>query len=112
MKALEEKGADFISLTECIDTTTVQSKLTFHIFGALAEFERGLARERTMAGLKAAHERERGGGKPPALGEEEISRVQAMMKDSDISTVDICEPFDISRATLYRYVGTNGKWRR
>lgn len=62
MEALEEKGADFVSLTEGIDTTTAQGKLTFHIFGALAEFERELSRERTMAGLKAARERSFVGG--------------------------------------------------
>lgn len=112
MESLDEKGADFVSLTEGIDTTTAQGKLTFHIFGALAEFERELARERTMAGLKAARERGRVGGRPPALSEEEIPQVQAMMKDSDVSTSDICERFDISRATLYRYVGPNGERRR
>lgn len=112
MERLEDLGADFVSLTEGIDTTTAQGKLTFHIFGALAEFERELARERTMAGLKAARERGRVGGRPPALDEEDIPQVQAMMKDSDVSTADICERFDISRATLYRYVGPDGERRR
>jgi DNA invertase Pin-like site-specific DNA recombinase len=112
MEALEEKGVDFVSLTEGIDTTTAQGKLTFHIFGALAEFERELARERTMAGLKAARERGRVGGRPPALSEEEIPQVQAMMRNDEISTSDICERFDISRATLYRYVGPDGEHRR
>ncbi len=112
MEDLEEKGADFISLTEGIDTTTAQGKLTFHIFGALAEFERELSRERTMAGLKAARERGRVGGRPPALDEDEIPQVQAMMRDEEISTSDICERFGISRATLYRYVGPSGERRR
>jgi DNA invertase Pin-like site-specific DNA recombinase len=112
MESLEEKGVDFVSLTEGIDTTTAQGKLTFHIFGALAEFERELARERTMAGLKAARERGRVGGRPPALDEEDIPQVQAMMKDEGVSTSDICEQFDISRATLYRYVDPDGKRRR
>lgn len=112
MESLDEKGADFVSLTEGIDTTTAQGKLTFHIFGALAEFERELARERTMAGLKAARERGRVGGRPPALDEKEIPQVQAMMKDEEVTTSDICERFDISRATLYRYVGPNGDRRR
>lgn len=112
MEDLEEKGVDFISLTEGIDTTTAQGKLTFHIFGALAEFERELSRERTMAGLKAARERGRVGGRPPALDEDEIPQVQAMMRDEEISTSDICERFGISRATLYRYVGPSGERRR
>jgi DNA invertase Pin-like site-specific DNA recombinase len=112
MEALEEKGVDFVSLTEGIDTTTAQGKLTFHIFGALAEFERELARERTMAGLKAARERGRVGGRPPALDEEEIPQVQSLMRNEEVSTSDICERFDISRATLYRYIGPDGKRRK
>ena len=111
METLEEKGVDFVSVTEGIDTTTAQGKLTFHIFGALAECERELARERTMAGLRAARERGRVGGRPPAL-EEEIPRVQALMQDEEVPTADICERFGISRATLYRYVGPDGERRR
>ena len=112
METLEEKSADFVSLTEGIDTTTAQGKLTFHIFGALAEFERELTRERTMAGLKAAREQGRVGGRPPALDEEEIPQVQALMQDEEVSTSDICERYGISRATLYRYVGPDGERRR
>jgi DNA invertase Pin-like site-specific DNA recombinase len=112
MDALEDKGVDFVSLTEGIDTTTAQGKLTFHIFGALAEFERELARERTMAGLRAARERGQVGGRPRALDEEEIPQVQALMKDEDVPVADICERFDISKPTLYRYVGPDGERRR
>ncbi|MCS4162600.1 DNA invertase Pin-like site-specific DNA recombinase [Salinibacter ruber] len=112
MEKLEERGADFVSLTEGIDTTTAQGKLTFHIFGALAEFERELSRERTMAGLRTARERGRVGGRPPALDEEDIPEVQALMKDSDVTVSQICERFDISSPTLYRYVGPNGERRK
>ena len=112
MEALEERGVDFMSLTEGINTTTAQGKLTFHIFGALAEFERELARERTMAGLRAARERGRVGGRPRALDEEDIPQVQALMQDDGVSTANICERFDISKATLYRYVGPDGERRR
>ena len=112
MQDLEEKGVDFVSLTEGIDTTTAQGRLTFHIFGALAEFERELSRERTMAGLKAARERGHVGGRPPALDEDEIPQVQAMMRDEGISTSEICERFGISRATLYRYVAPDGERRQ
>jgi len=112
METLEEKGADFVSATEGIDTTTAQGKLTFHIFGALAEFERELNRERTMAGLRAARERGRVGGRPRALDEEDIPELQALMKDPNVSTSDICERFGISKATLYRYVGPDGERRR
>jgi DNA invertase Pin-like site-specific DNA recombinase len=112
MEALEEKDVDFVSLTEGIDTTTAQGKLTFHIFGALAEFERELGRERTMAGLRAARERGRVGGRPRALGEDDIPQVQALMQDEEVSTSDICERFGISKATLYRYVGPDGERRK
>ena len=112
MENLEERGVDFVSLTEGIDTTTAQGKLTFHIFGALAEFERELGRERTMAGLRAARERGRVGGRPRALSEEDIPELQALMKDPNVSAADICERFDVSKATLYRYVGPDGERRR
>ena len=112
MGTLEEGGVDFVSLTEGIDTTTAQGRLTFHIFGALAEFERELARERTMAGLKAARERGNTGGRPPALSEEDMPQIQALMRDDTVTTADICERFDISRPTLYRYVGPDGERRR
>lgn len=112
MEKLEERDADFVSLTEGIDTTTAQGRLTFHIFGALAEFERELSRERTMAGLRAARERGRVGGRPSALDEEDIPEVQALMKDPDVSVSQICERFGISSPTLYRYVGPNGKRRK
>ncbi len=112
METLEDRGVDFVSLTEGIDTTTAQGKLTFHIFGALAEFERELGRERTMAGLRAARERGRVGGRPRALSEEDIPELQALMKDPDVSTQQICDRFDVSKATLYRYVGPDGERRR
>jgi len=112
METLEEKGVDFVSLTEGIDTTTAQGRLTFHIFGALAEFERELGRERTMAGLRAARERGRTGGRPRALKEEDLPQVQALMRDPGVSTQQICERFGISKATLYRYVGPDGARRR
>jgi DNA invertase Pin-like site-specific DNA recombinase len=111
IEALDERGVEFVSLTEGIDTTTAQG-LAFHLFGVPAEFEREIARERTMAGLRAARERGRVGGRPRALSEEDLPQVQALMKDPDVSTAQICERFDVSKATLYRYVGPNGKRRR
>ena len=112
IEALGDRGVEFASLTEGIDTTTAQGRLAFHLFGALAEFEREIARERTMAGLRAARERGRVGGRPRALSEDDMPQVQALMKDPDISTAQICERFDVSKATLYRYVGPDGKRRK
>jgi DNA invertase Pin-like site-specific DNA recombinase len=100
MEELEDRGVDFVSLTEGIDTRTAQGRLIFHIFSALAEFERELAHERTMAGLRAARERGRIGGRPRALGEEDIPQVQALMKDPDVGTRQICERFEISKAIV------------
>jgi DNA invertase Pin-like site-specific DNA recombinase len=102
----------FRSLKENIDTTSSAGKLQFHIFSALAEFERDLNRERTMAGLRAARERGRVGGRPRALSEEDLPQVQALMRQPDVSTRQICERFGISKATLYRYVGPDGTRRQ
>jgi DNA invertase Pin-like site-specific DNA recombinase len=112
VERLQEKDVGFKSLKENIDTTSSAGKLQFHIFSALAEFERDLNRERTMAGLRAARARGRVGGRPRALSEEELPQVQTLMQNPDISTRQICERFEISKATLYRYVGPNGERRR
>jgi DNA invertase Pin-like site-specific DNA recombinase len=112
VERLGEKEVGFKSLKENIDTTSGAGKLQFHIFSALAEFERDLNRERTIAGLRAARERGRVGGRPRALSEEDLPQVQALMRQPDVSTRQICERFDISKATLYRYVGPDGARRR
>src|SRR5215208_6774592 len=69
---LQERGIGFKSLQESIDTTTSGGKLVFHIFGALAEFEREIIRERTNAGLTAARARGRSGGRPKALSDKQV----------------------------------------
>jgi DNA invertase Pin-like site-specific DNA recombinase len=112
MDVLDETGAGFVSLSEPIDTTSATGRLIFHLFAALAEFERELGRERTMAGLRAARAQGRVGGRPPALTEEDIPQVQALMREPEVSTRQICERFDISKATLYRYVGPDGERRK
>jgi DNA invertase Pin-like site-specific DNA recombinase len=112
VEQLGEKKVGFKSLKENIDTTSSAGKLQFHIFSALAEFERDLNRERTMAGLRAARERGRVGGPPRALSEEDLPQVQALMRQPDVSKRQICERFGISKATLYRYVGPSGERRR
>jgi DNA invertase Pin-like site-specific DNA recombinase len=104
MTDLEEQGIGFKSLTENIDTTTSGGKLIFHIFGALAEFERNLIRERTQAGLTAARARGRRGGRPKTLAARQLSIAQSLYADSKTSIPEICRTLKISKATLYRYI--------
>jgi DNA invertase Pin-like site-specific DNA recombinase len=105
---LAGSGIGFKSLTEHIDTTTSSGKLIFHVFGALAEFERDLIRERTQAGLHAARARGRRGGRPRLLaGAKKLAMVQAMYDDKSNTIEDICDALHISRATLYRYLKAN-----
>ena len=107
VEKLEALGVGFQSVTEAIDTTTSGGKLVFHIFAALAEFERTLIRERTRAGLKAARARGRQGGRPVLLGEDKRLMAQALRDDPGQSVAAICKTLGIARTTFYRY--TKGK---
>jgi DNA invertase Pin-like site-specific DNA recombinase len=101
---LDTRKIGFKSLTEQIDTTTSGGKLIFHIFGALAEFERNLIRERTHAGLQAARARGRVGGRPKKLQGAKVAMAQQLYADKTNSIDEICKTLHISRATLYRYI--------
>jgi DNA invertase Pin-like site-specific DNA recombinase len=101
---LNSRKIGFKSITENIDTTTSGGKLIFHIFGALAEFERDIIRERTLAGLQAARARGRIGGRRKALYPKKASMAQALYSDKTNAIADICKTLNISRATLYRYI--------
>src|SRR5438477_2008159 len=104
---LDTLGIGFRSVTESIDTTTSGGKLIFHIFGALAEFERNLIRERTQTGLTAARARGRRGGHPRVAAfrdEKKVAQALSLYNDKNNSIADICSTFKISRATLYRYI--------
>src|ERR1700751_3261831 len=100
---LRVRGIGFRSLTEALDTTTAQGRLVFHMFGALAEFERSLIRERTQAGLAAARRLGRKGGRPPKLTED-IEAAKAMLANPDIGVTQIAHRLGVSPATLYRYI--------
>ncbi|MDA3813754.1 MAG: recombinase family protein [Candidatus Cloacimonetes bacterium] len=101
---LDDKGIGFKSLQENIDTTTNGGKLIFHIFGALAEFEREIIRERTKAGLAAARSRGKLGGRPRKMDESKIEMAQALYDKKSIPIKEICERLGISKGTFYRYI--------
>ena len=96
-----EKNIGFKSLKENIDTSTASGKLFLHIFGALAEFEREIIRERTLAGLKAASLRGRKGGRPRLMDDNKIQQAKALHQ-SQIPILEICRTLGVSKGTLYR----------
>lgn len=97
---LNEREIGFKSLTEAIDTTSSGGRLVFHIFGALAEFEHDLIRERTMAGLQAARARGRKGGRRPAMSDSDIRKAAAMLSDPQITKTEVASHFGVTRTTL------------
>lgn len=104
VNTLEARNIGLISLEESINTSSSSGKLIFHIFGALAEFERNLIRERTQAGLNSARARGRIGGRPPALNEDEQRLAVKLYHEREYGISKICEMMGISRPTLYKYV--------
>ncbi len=104
VEGLEEKGIGFRSLTEAIDTTTSGGKLIFHIFAALAEFERSIIHERTMAGLTSARARGRLGGRPPALSSDDVAAAKAMLGDPEITVAEVARRLNVAESTLYRHL--------
>ena len=101
---LQQRGIHFKSLQEQLDTMTSGGKLVFHVFGALAEFERDLIRERTHAGLQAARARGRLFGRPRRLTPQQVKQLRSLAKDERNTVVEICQTLEISRATYYRYL--------
>jgi DNA invertase Pin-like site-specific DNA recombinase len=104
VEKLRSRGIGFRSLTEAIDTTTAQGRLIFHMFSALAEFERSLIRERTQAGLAAARRIGRTGGRPPKLTADDIEAAKTMLTNPDIGVTQIAHRLGVSPSTLYRYI--------
>ena len=108
MGELQDQGIGFRSLQESIDTTSPGGRLIFHLFGALAEFERNLIRERTQAGLAAARARGRCGGRPPALDPEKRQLAVSLYEQRQYPVKQICTMLGISKPTLYAYVRGKG----
>ena len=104
VQELEKREVGFQSLTENIDTTTPGGRMIFHLFGALAEFERDLIRGRIQAGLKSARARGRKGGRP-AVPEEVQSMAKTLVADKSLTIKQICDQLGIARSTLYKYGG-------
>ncbi len=104
VERLGERDIGLRSLTEQIDTTSPGGRLIFHIFGALAEFERAIIRERTMAGLKAARSQGRVGGRPPALSEKDLAAARALMSNPEITVTEIARRLGVHPSTLYRAI--------
>lgn len=101
---LADWGVGFVSLSEHIDTTTAAGKFTFHLFGALAEFERNTVRERTVAGLEAARARGRVGGRKPKLSDKAKLELKTLYESKKFSVAQLCEKANISRSTFYKSV--------
>jgi len=104
IEELEKQGIGFRSLTENIDTTNSGGKLVFHIFGALAEFERGLIKERTLAGLKAAKDMGKIGGRPISLNPDDLIAAKALLKNKKITVKEVAKRLKVDPSTLYRYL--------
>ena len=100
----KERGVEFVSLRESIDTTTPGGKLVFHVFGAVAEFERDLVLERTVAGLEVARARGRRGGRPRALDESKARLARRLKAEGEHSVEELCSMLGVGRSTLYRYL--------
>ncbi len=102
LRALDERGVGFRSLQETIDTTSSGGRLVFHVFAALAEFERDLIRERTNAALAAARARGRTGGRPSSLSPAQIKAARRMYEQNEMTVAQIGDVLGVSRTTIYR----------
>src|SRR5271169_244011 len=108
---LQKHGVGLKVLTGDVDTTTATGRLVFGIFATLAEFERDLIHERTMAGLAAARARGRAGGRPRVMTKQKLKAAMAMMADRDNAARDVAAQLGVSLSTLYAYIDATGQPR-
>ena len=104
IEGLKKKGAHFASIQDAFDTSTASGKMVFSVIGAMAEYERNLTRERTMAGLASARARGRKGGRPKQLDEGQVRVAIALADAGELAIKEICEQVGCSRSTYYRQV--------
>jgi DNA invertase Pin-like site-specific DNA recombinase len=104
VERLSQRQMGFKTITQDIDTTNAGGRLIFTVFGAIAEFEREIIRERTRAGLDAARSRGRKGGRPRSLSEKDLKQARALLTDPEITVEDIARRFGVGPSTLYRYL--------
>jgi DNA invertase Pin-like site-specific DNA recombinase len=109
VNTLKEKQVEFRSITEGMDTTTASGELLFHVFGALAQYERALTRERVMAGLEAARRRGRIGGRPPAITDEKLDAIIKALING-MSKAAVCRNFGVKRTTLIETLARSGRY--
>ena len=102
---LKGRGIGFVSLTDAIDTSSPGGMLVFHMLGAIAEFERALIRERTVAGLTEARRKGKTGGRPRRMADKDALAAKALLADGTLSSKEVAARFGVSKATLYRYIG-------
>lgn len=108
---IQDKGAGLKSLNDAIDTTTPQGKLTFHLFAALAEFERDIIRERTKAGLESARARGRKGGRPRGISKAAMDKAiiaESLYRQQQMSVAEISRHLGIAKSTFYKYLKVRG----
>ena len=104
VEELEQRGIGFKSLTEAIDTTTSGGRLVFHIFAALAEFERSIIRERTVAGLAAAKARGARPGRKPSLDANDIEAAKALLAKGELTVAEVAGRLGVAPSTLYKHI--------
>ncbi|MCG7638818.1 MULTISPECIES: recombinase family protein [unclassified Alteromonas] len=107
LDTFKQRGVQFISLNENIDTTTAIGELAFHMIGSIAQFERRLISERTKAGLDAARARGKKGGRKAKLSPADIKKAKAMLNDPEMTKSEIAEHFNVSRPTLNKWLNEN-----
>jgi Resolvase, N terminal domain/Helix-turn-helix domain of resolvase len=100
-----QRGVQFRSLSDAIDTSTAQGKFFFHVLSAFAEMERSLIRERVNSGLAAAHARGRKGGRKPKLSAQQICHTRKLLPDQTTTIKEVAETLGVTRATVYRALG-------